>query len=179
MRSSILLFVPTLVLLGTAPGCVRPGVGAAVAARAIVAYEVAGPDGAWTVSPEREWTTENGDPLDDDGSTEEALAHVPLAVPPPGDPPAPLPTKFDMGGAYGALSHVDLAACKEQGLRAGYGRVLLGFEPDGRPVGVSIEMPAGSTPEARSCVEQAFRTVRVAPFEGAPVNVRRAFFVGA
>jgi hypothetical protein len=44
---------------------------------------------------------------------------------------------------------------------------------------VSIEMPAGSTPASRACVEEAFRAVRVAPFDGAPVNVQRAFFVKA
>jgi hypothetical protein len=27
------------------------------------------------------------------------------------------------------------------------------------------------------CVEQAFGAVRVSPFDGAPMNVRRAFFV--
>jgi hypothetical protein len=113
---------------------------------------------------------------DDDVDRQEALAHVPLLVPPP---PAPVvvPTRFDLGGAYGVLAGVELDPCKAQGLAAGYGRVTVPFEPDGTPGRVAVEMPAGSAPAAHACIEEAFRAVRVAPFDGAPVNVRRAFFV--
>jgi hypothetical protein len=86
---------------------------------------------------------------------------------------------FDLGGAYGALAKVDLDACKAQGLTGGYGRVVLAFAPDGSAAGTSIDLPEGSSPAARTCVEQAFGAVHVSAFDGAPMNVRRAFFVKA
>ena len=169
-----LLLAPSFGLLLVTSGCVRPGLAGNLAVTgALVAYEVA------SAPPvEREWTTEDDGPDDDDAASEAALAHVPLDVPPP---PAPVvvPARFDLGGAYGALTRVDLGPCKAQGLAPGYGRVVLGFEPDGAPAGVAVEMPPGSSPIARACVERAFRAVRVAPFDGAPVNVRRPFFVKA
>jgi hypothetical protein len=86
---------------------------------------------------------------------------------------------FDLGGAYGALANVDLGACKAAGLGTGYGKVTLAFAPDGRAAAVGVDLPAGSSPAARACVEQAYRAVTVSPFDGSPVNVSRAFFAKA
>jgi hypothetical protein len=88
-------------------------------------------------------------------------------------------TQFDLGGAYGAIAHVDLGACRAQGLAAGYGRVEVGFAGDGSTRDLHVALPAGSPDGARACVETAFRQVRVAPFDGAQVTVRRSFYVGA
>jgi hypothetical protein len=176
MRSSLLLLPSTIALLFAGSGCAHPGLGRnLVANTALVAYGIATMDSG----PRRGWVTEHDDLApdeDDDVDRQEALAHVPLLVPPP---PAPVvvPTRFDLGGAYGALAGVELDPCKAQGLAAGYGRVTVPFEPDGTPGRVAVEMPAGSAPAAHACIEEAFRAVRVAPFDGKPVNVRRAFFV--
>lgn len=97
-----------------------------------------------------------------------------LSAPPPENTRA-----FDLGGAYGALASVDLAACKADGLAAGYGKVVVGFDADGAPASVSVVLPGGSADGARGCVEGAFRNVRVAPFDGSAVTVQRSFFVKA
>jgi hypothetical protein len=84
---------------------------------------------------------------------------------------------FALAATYGALGHVDLEPCKVQGLAAGYGHVVLAFANDGTPASVGVDLPAGSAPRAHACVEEAFRAVRVAEFDGRPVKMRRAFFV--
>jgi hypothetical protein len=95
----------------------------------------------------------------------------PSAPPPPARP-------FDLGGAYAAIGRVDLSSCKVTGLAPGYGRVEVGFMVDGAVGGVALELPSASSPAARSCVEEAYRTVRVPGFAGEqPATVRRDFFV--
>ncbi len=55
---------------------------------------------------------------------------------------------------------------------------MLGFTPDGRALGVSVDLPPGSDPWAHACVENAFRAARVPAFTGdQPVTLTRAFFV--
>lgn len=122
-----------------------------------------------------------------DEASEDEYATAPVFVPYVPPPPADeadhrverTPTRFDLGSAYSAVAQVDVGACKADGLAAGYGRVVLGFESDGAPTGVALELPAGSAPASRACVEQAFRRVRVAPFDGTAVSVRRSFYVKA
>jgi hypothetical protein len=125
------------------------------------------------------------EPIDPDDSGLPSIVYVDTT---PHPTPAHLPASaadhrvehrvaFDLGGAYGALASVDLGACKAAGLGTGYGKVALAFAPDGRAAGVALQLPAGSAPAARACVEQAYRAVTVTPFDGSPVNVRRAFFV--
>jgi hypothetical protein len=103
----------------------------------------------------------------------------PYEPPAAAEKPAEPRTPFDLGGAYGALSHVDLDACKAQGLPAGYGRVEVAFVADGSSRDLRLALPDGSPEPARACVETAFRQVHVAPFDGAQVTVRRSFYVGA
>jgi hypothetical protein len=175
MRPSILL-VPTLALLATSSGCTRPG----AVAGAVFAYELA--EGMQsTDNPEQEWTTADvpSDEEEAEGSSSGMVRPVPPHMPASAADQRVERQRvgFDLGGAYGVLAHVNLDPCKAQGLTPGYGRVIVAFEPAGAPVGVGVALPAGSAPSAHACVEQAFRAVHVAPFEGAPVNVRRAFYV--
>jgi hypothetical protein len=93
-------------------------------------------------------------------------------------PSAPLPRPFDLGGAYAAMSRVDLSACKADGLTAGYGRAVVAFAQDGTVSGVSVELPPASAADARACVDSAFRAARIPAFAGSqPTSVRRAFYV--
>ncbi len=95
----------------------------------------------------------------------------------PGAPPA-APKPFDLGGAYAAIGHIDPSSCKEAGLAPGYGRVTLGFTVDGAVGGVALDLPPSSSAAARSCIESAYRAVRVPAFAGdQPATVRRDFFV--
>jgi hypothetical protein len=129
-------------------------------------------------NPEQEWTE-----ADDTAPVELETANTaPRPIPPhlpasAADHRVDTPVRFDLGGAYGAVAKVDLSSCKALGLTPGYGRVVLAFDPDGAAAGVGVDLPAGSSPAARACVEQAFGAARVSPFDGAPMNVRRTFFV--
>jgi hypothetical protein len=117
----------------------------------------------------------------DDNHPQWAYALMPI---PPHEPAAAAdsrveaaPKRFDLSGAYSAVDGVDLSACKADGLAAGYGRVAIGFAATGSPAGLTVDLPDGSTPAARACVEGAFRQVSVAAFDGADVKVTRSFFV--
>ncbi len=175
MRSSLL--APALTLIVITSGCTRSG----VVAGAVVAYEVA--ETAQSLdNPEAEWTTADTQPdEDDEGSTAGMVRPIPPHMPASVADQRVEQEKvgFDLGAAYGAIAQVDLDPCRDRGLAPGYGRVIVAFDRGGSAVGVGIDLPAGSAPTAHACVEQAFRAVRVAPFDGAPVNVRRAFFVKA
>ena len=128
---------------------------------------------------------EDVDPaLDNTGDAARLLGpRLPAALPPPppsaahAEPAHAEAPPFDLGGAYGAIAHVDLSPCSSQGLARGYGHVELEFGNDGAPARVGLEMPAGSDPAARACVEESFSRVRVAAFDGAQASVRRAFYV--
>jgi hypothetical protein len=152
-----------------------------LAAAADIAEAIGDSDGD-DDNPQREWMTEDGSPPDNEGDVQRLLGPLETfhTVPASADPHPPDKTRpFDLAGVYGEVARVDLETCKASGLATGYGRVVLYFENAGVPASVSIEMPAGSAPEARACVEDAFRKVHVVPFDGAPVNVRRVFYVKA
>ena len=175
MRPSTLLLAPAFALLVAASGCVRSGHVARGATD--FAVDVVDLAAIGAANPEKEWTTADERPVDPPAAPN-ALAPIPPHLPASAaDQRVDKQTEFDLGGAYGALAKVDLAPCKALGIAPGYGRVVLAFDPDGTPAGVGVDLPAGSTPAAQTCVEQAFGAVRVAPFDGAPMNVRRAFFV--
>jgi hypothetical protein len=90
---------------------------------------------------------------------------------------ARVPRPFDLGGAYAAMSRVELTACKEAGIAPGYMHVDLELEPDGSVGSVAVQLHA-ATAAARSCVQHAFAGVRVEPFDGdQPVHVQRDVFV--
>jgi hypothetical protein len=175
MRRPFLLLAPSLALVCTGSGCANPGLGRLAFAAAFAAAEIAqASDDAQAAQAARD-EAYDGAPAgpvvisDQPGlPADEADHRVEHA-----------PARFDLSAAYGAVDHVDVDACKADGLAAGYGRVVLGFVSDGAATGVALALPAGSSPDARACVEAAFRRVRVAPFDGAAVNVRRPFFVKA
>jgi hypothetical protein len=178
MRPSFLVLPAVALLFGT-PGCAHPGAGAnLIVNTAVLAYDV---NAATSSNNQREWLTEDGShPAPEEPElppeTQAALASVPLAVPPhPGRVSEPV--RFDLAGAYQELAAVDLEGCKAEGLAPGYGRVVVSFRPDGVPATVVFAPPPDSEMRAYKCVEKAFRAVRVAPFDGSPVMLRRPFFV--
>lgn len=103
---------------------------------------------------------------------------APQRYAPPAPPPPPGPRAFDLGGAEASLAAVDVDACKAEGLAPGYAHATVAFAPDGTVSAVALDLPAGTSPAARACVETAFRTPHVAPFSGDQVmNVRRGFYL--
>jgi len=134
-------------------------------------------------NPQSEWTTEEG-PGDDGPAADDAPPlRVRLGPVPPHERPSAADTRveshtqFDLGGAYAALAHVDLDACKVQGLAPGYGKVRIAFDHGGAASSVRATLPSGSSAAAQACVEAAFKQVQVARFDGTQATVRRAFFV--
>jgi hypothetical protein len=164
-------------LLVVDSGCAEPlhtTAGRVLVGAAILGYGIA----ANVHNPESEWTTTDGSPADEDDDVDEGLRPVPPhEAASEADRRVERRTPFALAAAYGALARVDLAPCTAQGLATGYGRIVLAFTNDGAPAGMRVDLPSGSSLQAGACVEQAFRAVRVSAFDGAPVNVRRAFFV--
>lgn len=130
-------------------------------------------------SPQGEWLTDDGSPPRDEPAAPPAQPRI-VALPPHASAPGTTterPRPFNLGGAYGAIARINLSDCEEQGLASGYGHVTLTFEESGSPGTVGVDLPQGSASGSRSCVERAFHAVRVAPFDGTQVNVRRVFHV--
>jgi hypothetical protein len=133
-------------------------------------------------NPQAEWTTEEG-PGDDPTPPDEPPLRVRVGPIPPHEQPSAADTRvesrtaFDLGGAYSALAQVDLTPCKAQGLAAGYGRVEIAFANAGTPASLNVSLPAGSSASAQACVDDAFKRVQVARFDGSRATVRRSFFV--
>jgi hypothetical protein len=172
MRRAYLPFVALTLLALLASGCAhRCGCGGSRLG-VVLGYALMTDYQDRNDNPEREWLTSDGSPPGDPDLSVTPAPPVALAsVARPGE------RRFDLGGAYAALSRVDLTDCREDGLARGYGRALVAFADDGSAIGVGLELPVGSAPDARACVEDAFRRASVAPFDGDTVNVRRAFYV--
>jgi len=97
---------------------------------------------------------------------------------PPAPPPPAGPRAFDLSAAESSVAAVDVDACKDEGLATGYGHATVAFAPDGTVHAVALDLPAGTSSNARTCIETAFRTPHVAAFSGDRVmNVRRSFYV--
>ena len=182
MRSSLPLLAPAFALLAATTGCVH----SAHEAHAVTSFAFATTELVESAedlaqanqNPEQEWTEADDTAPEEPGSVNTAPRPIPPHLPASAaDHRVDTAARFDLGGAYGALAGIDLSSCKAQGLAPGYGRVVLAFAPDGAAAGVGVDLPAGSSPAARACVEQAFGAARVSPFDGAPTNVRRTFFV--
>jgi hypothetical protein len=178
-RRFLLLLAPLLVLCA---GCVRGprcrtarGEYDGIVATAVLAYDLA-EEARNTPPGDHEDILDAPDPV--------VVEYVPV-VPeppqryaPPAPPPPPGPRAFDLGGAQSTLAAVDVAACKSEGLTPGYAHATVAFAPDGTVHAVALDLPEGSSPDARTCIESAFRTAHVAPFSGDQVmNVRRSFYV--
>lgn len=93
-------------------------------------------------------------------------------LPPPGTASA----AFDKNAAASALSKVPVQACTQPGGPTGSGHVTLTFAPlTGHIVSVALDGgPFAGTPTG-SCIMQAFRRAKVAPFGGAAVRVGKSF----
>ena len=103
---------------------------------------------------------------------------APPALPPsPRDTPTPDPIRFQIGAGYGALSHVDVAACKARGLQAGYLHVHATFTHLGYVVRASVESQAAPPPPALDCIADRLRQAGVPQFEGSEATLSKTYFV--
>lgn len=107
-------------------------------------------------------------------------ATPPPALPPsPRDRPMPDPVHFQIGAGYGALSHVDVASCRERGLQAGYVHVHATFTHQGYVVRASVESQAPPPPPALDCIAEVLRQAGVPRFDGTEATLTKTYFVGA
>ncbi len=87
------------------------------------------------------------------------------------------PVPFHLGAGYGALGHVDLRACREQGLQPGYLRMHITFRDDGRVVHAAVESGEAPPDEALACIGQQLKMAMVPAFDGDDVSLSKSFFV--
>lgn len=158
-----------LVLL-LAAGCVRQ------ATREVVGADLS----VYEPSPEHR-ETRSVDVPDDDSSDEDAENVVVEPSTPPAPPPprlmTPDPVLFRIGAGYGALGRVDLAACRDRGLQAGYLHMRVTFRDSGRVVRAAVESPVAPPPEALTCIGERLKLAMVPVFEGGEVTLSKNFFV--
>lgn len=113
---------------------------------------------------------------DDPG--EDAPAPVPSAVvSSPSRLSPPEPVLFRLGAGYGALAHVDLTPCREEGLQAGYLRMRVTFRHSGRVVRAAVESAVAPPVEALNCISEQLEVAMVPLFEGGDVTLSKSFFV--
>jgi hypothetical protein len=103
----------------------------------------------------------------------------PTALTPGGVLAAPSrdPVRFQIGAAYGALSQVDLEACRDRGLPSGYVRVRATFTRSGYIVRASIESVTPPSPQALDCIADGLRQTGVPAFDGAEARLSKTYFV--
>jgi hypothetical protein len=87
------------------------------------------------------------------------------------------PVPFHIGAGYGALGHVDLHSCRDQGLQAGYLRMHVTFRDDGRIVRAAVEAGDAPPDEALACIGQQLKMAMVPAFDGDDVSLSKSFFV--
>jgi hypothetical protein len=87
------------------------------------------------------------------------------------------PSLFRLGAGYGALGHVNLAPCREQGLPGGYLHLRVTFRSDGRVARASVESRLAPPPEALGCIGEQLEAALVPVFDGDDVTLARSFFV--
>lgn len=104
-------------------------------------------------------------------------APSPALPPSPRDKPVPDPIRFQIGAGYGALSHVDVAACRERGLQAGYLHVHATFTHLGYVVRASVESQAAPPPPALDCIAERLRQAGVPQFDGTEATLSKTYFV--
>jgi hypothetical protein len=110
--------------------------------------------------------------------TPEAATPPPPALPPsPRDRPAPDPIRFQIGAGYGALSHVDVSACRDRGLQAGYFHVHATFSHEGYVMHASVESEAPPPPPALDCIADLLRQTGVPQFDGSEATLTKTFYV--
>jgi hypothetical protein len=110
-------------------------------------------------------------------------------VDPPGPPqPVPVPAPqvlqsrpkakgLDAQQAKQALDDAELEACKDRGLRKGYGHVRVTFDPRGFVSRADVDLPRDLPRDALVCVGERLGGVTVAPFEGSAVTMGATWLV--
>lgn len=155
------------ILLLAAVGCVHE-----------TAIEVQSDDPA-PGEPSRTASGETGEvPVTYDGLADEATAPdetVPTAW--TGVRPGRDPIFFHLGAGYGALGHLDLSACRDEGLQPGYVRVRVTFQRTGHVVHASIRGAVSPSPEALACIGEQLEVASVPRFDGDDVTLSKTFFV--
>lgn len=101
----------------------------------------------------------------------------PVMPPSPRDRPTPDPIRFQIGAGYGALSQVDVAACRGRGLQAGYLHVHATFTHMGYVVRASVESQAAPPPPALDCIAEHLRQAGVPQFDGTEATLSKTYFV--
>jgi hypothetical protein len=91
---------------------------------------------------------------------------------------APDPIRFQVGAGYGALSHVDLAGCREYGLQSGYVRVRATFTRVGYVVRAAVTSLTAPPPAALDCIADQLRRTGVPAFDGEDAKLSKTYFVG-
>jgi hypothetical protein len=87
------------------------------------------------------------------------------------------PALFHLGAGYGALGHVDLRTCRDQGLQPGYLRIHITFRDDGRIVRAAVEAGESPPDEALACIGEQLKMAMVPAFDGDDVSLSKSFFV--
>jgi len=101
----------------------------------------------------------------------------PALPPSPRDRPVPDPIHFQIGAGYGALSHVDVASCRDRGLQAGYVHVHATFTHQGYVVRASVESQAAPPAPALDCIAERLRQVGVPQFDASDATLTKTYFV--
>ena len=86
--------------------------------------------------------------------------------------PPPAVAEFSQATARAALD-VDVSACRERGLPAGYGAASVTFEPTGTVSRVTLRQPMSE--DAQTCMRDAFN-VTIPAFRGSAVDVPTRYF---
>jgi hypothetical protein len=87
------------------------------------------------------------------------------------------PIPFQIGAGYGALSRVDLQACRDRGLQSGYVRLRATFTRVGYVVRASVESAAAQPAPALDCIADHLRQTGVPAFDGQDARLSRTYFV--
>jgi hypothetical protein len=87
------------------------------------------------------------------------------------------PIFFHLGAGYGALGHIDLAPCREEGLQPGYVHVRVTFQRTGHVVHASVKSTAAPSQEALACIGEQLEVASVPRFDGDDVTLSKTFFV--
>jgi hypothetical protein len=114
---------------------------------------------------------------DDDAPGETADTAVPLAPIRKANPQAPEPVLFRLGAGLGALGHIDLGPCREQGLPPGYVHMHLTFRRSGRIVRAAVETLNEPPAEALACIGAQVEAAIVPMFDGDDVILSKSVFV--
>jgi hypothetical protein len=93
------------------------------------------------------------------------------------DRPRPSPIFFSLGAGHGALGRVDLSACRDRGLPAGYLRIRATFRPSGHVAHAAVESAAEPPEDALECVSEQLEDTSVPPFDGEDVSLSKIVFV--